>query len=197
MVDDILEATARILEEAGPSGVSTNKVAARAGVSVGSLYQYFPNRDALTGSLILRAHEQIVAGIEDMLERTDGMAFDEALDTMIGIAIEMQFKRPRLSRVLEVEEERLPKSEPLVALERQIDELNRAFIGRFAHPGCPPSEIATAATDMICIVRGLLDGALAIPGFDIESLHLRVRRALAGYLAPIIEGPVSSPATPG
>ncbi|WP_454277896.1 TetR/AcrR family transcriptional regulator [Sphingomonas sanguinis] len=51
-VDAIVEAAARILEAAGPSGYTTNAIAQRAGVSVGSLYQYFPNKDAITRALI-------------------------------------------------------------------------------------------------------------------------------------------------
>ena len=49
----ILEAAARILETDGLAGYSTNAIARRAGVSVGSLYQYFPGKDAITRALIL------------------------------------------------------------------------------------------------------------------------------------------------
>ena len=49
----ILEAAARVLEEDGPAGFNTNRVAERAGISVGSLYQYYPNKAAL----LFRLHE--------------------------------------------------------------------------------------------------------------------------------------------
>ncbi|WP_234013940.1 helix-turn-helix domain-containing protein [Cronobacter dublinensis] len=48
LVEAIIEATARIFERAGPAACTTNAVAEKAGVSIGSLYQYFPNRRALT-----------------------------------------------------------------------------------------------------------------------------------------------------
>ena len=48
----ILEASARILESDGLRGFNTNAIAERAGVSVGSLYQYFPNKDAIVLALI-------------------------------------------------------------------------------------------------------------------------------------------------
>jgi hypothetical protein len=51
-VNVILEASARILELEGLRGFNTNTVAAKAGVSVGSLYQYFPNKDAILVALI-------------------------------------------------------------------------------------------------------------------------------------------------
>jgi AcrR family transcriptional regulator len=51
-VNIILEAIARILESDGLRGFNTNAIAAKAGVSVGSLYQYFPNKDAIELALI-------------------------------------------------------------------------------------------------------------------------------------------------
>ncbi len=53
-VDEILGAAARILVEDGYSAMTTNDVAAAAGVSIGSLYQYFPNKDALLRALVER-----------------------------------------------------------------------------------------------------------------------------------------------
>jgi AcrR family transcriptional regulator len=58
-VKAILDATARILVERGYAATSTNAVAERAGVSVGSLYQYFPNKDALIAALHTRHIEQM------------------------------------------------------------------------------------------------------------------------------------------
>src|ERR1700754_4129621 len=43
----ILEAASQILERRGPSGFNTNDVAERAGVSIGTLYQYFPDKHAI------------------------------------------------------------------------------------------------------------------------------------------------------
>ena len=47
LVDAVVEATAQILREGGPEAATTNRIAERAGVSIGSLYQYFPNKTAL------------------------------------------------------------------------------------------------------------------------------------------------------
>lgn len=63
----LLEAAARVLEEDGAAGFNTNRVAERAGVSVGSLYQYYPNKAAL----LFRLHEletvDTLATISDLL----------------------------------------------------------------------------------------------------------------------------------
>ena len=53
-VETLLDATARVLTREGYDRASTNRIAAKAGVSVGSLYQYFPNKEALVAALVAR-----------------------------------------------------------------------------------------------------------------------------------------------
>ncbi len=53
-VDAIVTAVERVLEQHGAAGLTTNRVAEIAGVSIGSLYQYFPNKEALVGAVIER-----------------------------------------------------------------------------------------------------------------------------------------------
>ena len=68
MMADILEAAARVLTEDGLSQFNTNRVAAVAGVSVGSLYQYFPNKEALLLQLQEQEAKQTWAELEAILE---------------------------------------------------------------------------------------------------------------------------------
>lgn len=63
-VDAILEAAARILERRGLDALTTNAVAALAGVSIGSLYQYFPGKAAILAELIRRERLILLAGID-------------------------------------------------------------------------------------------------------------------------------------
>ena len=69
-VEFVLDAAARILDEVGLAGLNTNAVARRAGISVGSLYQYFPGKEAIVSALILKAHERIVDGLQHLLDTT-------------------------------------------------------------------------------------------------------------------------------
>jgi AcrR family transcriptional regulator len=64
-VDAILQAAAELFAEHGYARTTTNKVAERAGVSVGSLYQYFPNKDSLLAELLAKHH----AEVHDVVER--------------------------------------------------------------------------------------------------------------------------------
>jgi len=62
-VDAILEAAARVFAERGHAGGTTNHIAATAGVSVGSLYEYFPNKDAILVALVERQMDEMAAGV--------------------------------------------------------------------------------------------------------------------------------------
>src|SRR5262249_27647272 len=73
LVDDILQAAIRVLERDGAGKFTTIRVAERAGVSVGSLYQYFPNKEAI----LFRLQQDEWAATGRLL---DGIFTDERLD---------------------------------------------------------------------------------------------------------------------
>src|SRR5579872_2456949 len=66
-VEALIEATARILIREGFDGASTNRIAAQAGVSVGSLYQYFPSKEALVAAVIDRHHQELMQVVRSVL----------------------------------------------------------------------------------------------------------------------------------
>ena len=182
-VEYVLEAAARILAEEGLAGFNTNAVARRAGVSVGSLYQYFPGKDAITAALILRSHEAIVAGLRRLVARSDGLSAREAIAAMVDMVIAAAPASPRLHRILEAEEDRLEKSDATLAAERDIDILNRQFFARYVDPTrCDPDQLAVAVSDIVAVVRALLDG----PNDEKATLADRIGRTVEGYLAPLL-----------
>jgi len=100
-VDAILDAAARVLIERGYAGTSTNAVAEVAGVSVGSLYQYFPNKDSLITALHERHSRQMSALLDAALERHHGSTLRDALHGVIESAVEAHQLDADLHRVLE------------------------------------------------------------------------------------------------
>lgn len=74
----IIEAAAQVLETEGFEGFNTNAIARRAGVSIGSLYQYFPGKDALTIALMNREADRFYEDARAMLDEPTGEA---ALDS--------------------------------------------------------------------------------------------------------------------
>lgn len=71
MVARLLDATATLLAERGLDNTTTNHVAERAGVSIGSLYQYFPDKDALIEALLVRMGGDISKVFRERAERVD------------------------------------------------------------------------------------------------------------------------------
>lgn len=99
-VESILGATARILVKHGFDGLTTNAVAEQAGVSIGSLYQYFPNKQALVAALIERRLDDKNARTHAALAQVAAAPFPVAVRTMIQLTIENYAAAPELSRVL-------------------------------------------------------------------------------------------------
>ena len=64
-VDVIIEASAQVLQEYGYKGATTNRIAERAGVSVGTLYQYFKNKDEIFDALIQQEGVRYLSALED------------------------------------------------------------------------------------------------------------------------------------
>jgi AcrR family transcriptional regulator len=176
-VEAILEAAARILESAGFAGYTTNAIAARAGVSVGSLYQYFPNRDALTAALIERESAPLLAEVDVAATASNCEA---ALRGLIGAAVAHQMRRPELARLLDFEERRLPLGERDARVSERI---HAALLRAFELADAPRiDDTQTAAHDVIAVVRGMVDAAGARGESDAQALEARVTRAVFGYL---------------
>jgi AcrR family transcriptional regulator len=118
-VDTILEATARVLVKQGFDGLSTNAVASAAGVSIGSLYQYFPNKEALVSALIDRHMEEMNTAILAELTRVAKLPFAEAARCVVELTIRAHAIDPDLHRVLT---EQVPRVGKLARL-RDLDEI--------------------------------------------------------------------------
>lgn len=177
-VDAILEAAARILESAGLAGYTTNAIAARAGVSVGSLYQYFPNRDALTAALIDRESAPLLAEVE---AAGAASSCEAALLRLIRAAVaQHQMRRPELARLLDFEEWRLPLGERGARVSERI---HAARVGVFELADAPAiDDRETTSLAMIAIMRGMVDAAGERGETEAPALEARVTRAAIGYL---------------
>jgi AcrR family transcriptional regulator len=86
-VETILAATARVLVKKGFDGLTTNAVAEAAGVSIGSLYQYFPSKEALVAALIEQHIEEMNSAILHELTRVAQLPMAQAVRAVIELTI--------------------------------------------------------------------------------------------------------------
>ena len=179
-VSAILEAAARILETEGLSGVNTNAIAARAGVSVGSLYQYFPSKEAVLSALLQRERQTLHLELERAIAAGADAEFGLAVRGLLEVAAAHQLARPALARQLEYVEASLPLEAQTDAVNARTADLIAGFLqGRWlAQPGI-------AARDIAAMSRGLSDAAGMAGETDGAALVDRLYPAVMGYLAQV------------
>jgi AcrR family transcriptional regulator len=102
MVLAILQAAAELFAELGYARTTTNKIALRAGVSVGSLYQYFPNKDSLLAALVEKHHADVHRVVGAALERLADPAtpLEAGLRALITELVALHQENPALTRAL-------------------------------------------------------------------------------------------------
>lgn len=95
-VEAIVEAAARVLSEVGLESVSTTRIARVAGVSIGSLYQYFPGKEAIASAMIRRQADEDVTRLHAAVEASRGLPLEDRIERILELALEPVLARPRL-----------------------------------------------------------------------------------------------------
>ena len=129
-VDALVEATARILVKEGFDKASTNPIPQAAGVSVGSLYQYFPNKEALVAAVIERHQQEIMQTVRGELAEVLAEPVEKAMRMLVAIAVKAHRVDPKLHRVLAEQIPRVGKAEKLELFNRENYALFRTYLER-------------------------------------------------------------------
>ena len=129
-VDALVEATARILVKEGFDKASTNRIAEVAGVSVGSLYQYFPSKEALVATVIERHQRAIRHAVEGELAEVFALPVATAMHKLVALAVKAHRVDPKLHRVLAEQIPRIGKLEERETVSRQDFALFRGYLER-------------------------------------------------------------------
>jgi AcrR family transcriptional regulator len=127
-VDALVEATARILVKEGFDKASTNRIAEVAGVSVGSLYQYFPGKEALVVAVIERHQQEIMQTVRGELADVLAQPVEQAVRKLVAVAVKAHRVNPRLHRVLAEQIPRVGKLEKLEGFNRENYTLFRTYL---------------------------------------------------------------------
>lgn len=132
-VDALIEATARILVAEGFDKASTNRIAEKAGVSVGSLYQYFPSKEALVAAVIDRHKHEILLVVRGALAEVATAPMEQAVRMLVTAAIKAHRIDPKLHRVLAEQIPRMGRLENVEAFNRETYALFKAYLESRSH----------------------------------------------------------------
>lgn len=179
-IEAVLQAAAHILGERGWEGLTTNAVAELAGVSIGSLYQYFPNKLALVEAVRRRHFDDVLAVLraaaDGQLPRS--RRIEALVDGMIGV----HSRYPAAHRVLLEETPRAKEAGALhdrfaAVLHRRYEAIVRVNGRRtFAAHRRVTARVLAAA------VAGVVHGAASQGTLQSESLRLELLRLVDSYL---------------
>jgi AcrR family transcriptional regulator len=99
-VEAIFEATIQVLLSHGPERLTTTRVAQRAGVSVGTLYQYFPNKQSLLFAVLEDHLDKVAAAVELACERARGKRLSEMVQHVVEKFVDAKMQRTDISTAL-------------------------------------------------------------------------------------------------
>jgi AcrR family transcriptional regulator len=182
----LLEATARILVKEGFDKASTNRIAEVAGVSVGSLYQYFPGKEALVAVVIERHQQKIMQTVRGELAGVMAQPVETAVRKLISAAIKAHLIDPKLHRVLAEQIPRVGKLQEIETFSRENYRLFRSYLDHHRNElGVNDLELAS----FVCVTaiealthNAVLHNSEMISDERVEALLDEGARLVVGYL---------------
>src|SRR6202451_3485941 len=96
-VESIFEATVQVLLEVGPDRLTTTRVAERAGVSVGTLYQYFPNKHSLLFSVVEQHLNRVADAVEHACQRNRRKQLSTMIESVVQAFVQAKMERSDVS----------------------------------------------------------------------------------------------------
>jgi len=182
-VNAILDGMVRVLEQEGFDAASTSRVAEVAGVSVGTLYQYFSNRDAILDALQDREFERATEMMGRVLARGAYTSDREAARAVVEGLLELHSAAPALHRVLVLEGLRVTPRDRVQAFDLRLVSTIRSFLA-LANVRIRRTNLDAAAFVVYQAVRATMLAALLErpPGLDSTTLVDEITDLVLRYL---------------
>jgi AcrR family transcriptional regulator len=181
---NLLGAAAAVFGRVGYHETTTNAIAAEAGVSPATLYQFFPNKEAIASALA-SIYAREMAEAERAIDPEGALSFTEAIHELIDVCLSFNRKRPEFHALV--------VDAPLsVAAREEKQALGRAFVDfvaarlRSELPSLSNSEAAHHGQVALMIFRGILDELTTAPPSLRPRLEQAMRDAIIRYLEPVL-----------
>jgi AcrR family transcriptional regulator len=185
-VDHILRSAEALFAETGFENATTNAIATRAGVSIGSLYQFFASKEAILEAMAMRYLEQTKLALDDGLAYDHETDLNELIPRLVQLMVKMQEQRPYFLQCLSV-------SRPSPALAPHLDKINDYFAERVAGLLAATTTETDAKTltlrSRICVVTmgSLLPLALRSKGRARTTAIDEISQVMLRYVQPTLK----------
>jgi AcrR family transcriptional regulator len=181
-VDAILEGAARLFIEEGYIAATTNRIAAEAGISVGSLYQYFPSKDAIAVELVRRFRQSRLEALGAQLALVGDKPLEQVVGALFTSFLRAEGIRPELYSVLIEQVIRTSARRELRGYEERLEGLVAQALRRVKPP--PKVEDTDLAAFMLVrLVMALVHSVNADePRYNTPALAKELTRMVVAYL---------------
>ena len=171
-----MDAGAAVFTEKGYEAATMTEIAASAGAAIGSLYRFFPTKEALADALVARYGESLLGAFAEVEARAASLSPDALADALIGVTQSLQRSRTVAIALAEMGRDEEKRSTLRGAVRAAI-----AAILLKTAPALPPAELHAAAT----LTQHLLKFVRALPSEDAAAdarLALQARALVSRYL---------------
>ncbi len=179
--DTIVQAAAQVVARDGLAGFNTNAVATRAGVSIGSVYQYFPNKDALMVALIHAQQSRQMATFERAVEANAQSTLPQTARALVRAAMAHHHHDALFATAIDHEEARLPIQNELDAYLDMAGQALQGALRRHSHE-LDNICVESAATTLPRMVRAIVDVWANQTPPQLKKAEDLAVRAVLGYL---------------
>jgi len=185
-VDHILRVAEALFAESGYENVTTNAVAARAGISIGSLYQFFTGKETILEAIADRYLEQTRKTLNKHMAESDDLDLEPFMRHMIEYVIKQQEQRPFFLQSLATIR---PSRALAVKMDLLLEEYSQQLVNRWQRRSVDERPAAMKLRARVCVqmITGLLPLALKAKGRVRTATVDEIHRAVVCYLTPMVK----------
>lgn len=181
MFATLLEAATRVFVKEGYAKATTNKIATAAGVSVGSLYQYFPSKDAIAVELLRRYREGLIERITARLAGVTPESFASVVHGLLSELLRAEEINPALHRVLIEQVLRTTARKEMLGFEERLEAVLAAAM-RAAKIELEDEDVA--AFVLVRVVLSVVQSVVVDrPRYKTPALADELTHLVVGYIA--------------
>ena len=182
-VAEVLEAAAQVIGERGYEGATMTEIAERARASIGALYQYFPNKEAIAQALRRKLAEEMRARWAPLAKDGAALGVEQLVERILAVLIDFMENRPEF----------LPLLNAAVKVQRDPAariQLREAFAALFREkrPELTAEEAFRMANVALQVVKGLRPLYAEAAAGEREAIVLEFKVLLTGYLSARLQG---------